>query len=49
MPLTSSVRDPHLQELLFKTTDARGAAKEKAKLAQLEIDSTTLLYEGCML
>ena len=41
-PLTSAVRDPHVQELLTKkTTDARGAAKEKAKLRQLEIDSTT--------
>ena len=47
-PLTSVVRDPHVQELLLKkTTDARGAAREKSKLAQLEIDSNTLLYAGC--
>ena len=32
-PLISAVRDPHVQELLTKkTTDARGAAREKAKL-----------------
>jgi hypothetical protein len=42
------MHDPHLQELLArKTGDARGAAREKAKLVQLEIDSTTLLYAGC--
>jgi hypothetical protein len=47
-PLTSAVRDPHVQELLTKkTTDARGAAREKAKLRQLEIDSTTPLYKDC--
>jgi hypothetical protein len=42
------MHDPHLQELLArKTGDARGAAREKAKLVQLEIDSTTPLYAGC--
>ena len=47
-PLTSAVRDPHVQELLTKkTTDAKGAAKEKAKLRQLEIDLTTPLYKDC--
>ena len=47
-PLTSAVRDPHVQELLTKkTTDARGAAREKSKLRQLEIDSTTPLYKDC--
>ena len=47
-PLTSVMRDPHVQELLLKkTTDARGAAREKSKLAQLEIDSNTPLYAGC--
>jgi hypothetical protein len=47
-PLTSAMHDPHLQELLArKTGDARGAAREKAKLVQLEIDSTTPLYPGC--
>jgi hypothetical protein len=48
MPLTSVVRDPHLQEqLLKKPADARAAVREKSKLAQLEIDSTTPLYPGC--
>jgi hypothetical protein len=42
------MHDPHLQELLArKIADARGAAREKAKLAQLVIDSTTRLYTGC--
>jgi hypothetical protein len=41
------VRDPHVQALLLKeTSNARVAAIEKAKLAQLEVDSVTLLYEG---
>jgi hypothetical protein len=40
--LTSALHDPHLRELLArKTGDARGATKEKAKLVQMEIDSTT--------
>jgi hypothetical protein len=47
-PLTSAMHDPHLQELLARNTgEARGAAREKAKLVQLEIDSTTPLYAGC--
>jgi hypothetical protein len=47
-PLTSAMHDPHLQELLArKTGDARGAAREKFKIVQLEIDSTTLFYTGC--
>jgi hypothetical protein len=47
-PLTSAMHDPHLQKLLArKTGDARGAAREKAKLVQLETDSTTPLYAGC--
>ena len=42
------VQDPHIQELLLKQTDnARAAAREKAKLDQLEIDTVTPLYEGC--
>jgi hypothetical protein len=28
-------------------SNAKAAVKEKAKLAQLEIDGNTLLYEGC--
>jgi hypothetical protein len=40
------MRDPHIQELLVKkTAGAIGAAREKAKLAQLEIDSTIPLYQ----
>jgi hypothetical protein len=47
-PLASAVRDPKVQELLTKpTTDARGAAREKSKLRQLETDSNTPLYDGC--
>src|SRR4051812_30276219 len=43
------VRDPYVQELLLKqTSNARAAAREKAKLAQLEKDAVTPLYEGCM-
>ena len=42
------VRDPYVQELLLKqTSNARAAAREKAKLAQLEKDAVTPLYEGC--
>jgi hypothetical protein len=42
------VRDPYMQELLLKkTSNARAAAREKAKLAQLEKDAVTPLYEGC--
>ena len=42
------MQDPHIQELLLKQTDnARAAAREKAKLDQLEIDVITPLYEGC--
>src|SRR3954465_608055 len=44
---SSWVRDPHVQELLVKEPlNARGAAREKAKLAQLEKDAVTKLYEG---
>jgi hypothetical protein len=45
MLLNSVVRDPHVQELLMKKSS--NVAKEKAKLAQLEIDATTPLYAGC--
>jgi hypothetical protein len=46
--LTSVVRDPHLQELLLKKpANMRAGAREKAKLAQLKIDSATPLYPGC--
>ena len=42
------MRDPHVQELLLKpTSNVRAAAREKAKLAQLENDAVTPLYEGC--
>ena len=47
-PSMGWVQDPHIQELLLKQTDnARAAAREKAKLDRLEIDSVTPLYEGC--
>ena len=43
------MQDPHIQELLLNQTDnARAAAREKAKLDQLEIEVVTPLYEGCM-
>src|SRR3954470_20981106 len=42
------VRDPHVLVLLVKEAlNARGAVREKAKLAQLEKDAVTKLYEGC--
>ena len=42
------MRDPHVQALLDKEAlNARGAAREKAKLEQLEKDAVTMLYEGC--
>ena len=48
-PSMGWVQDPHIQELLLKQTDnARAAAREKAKLDQLELDAVTPLYEGCM-
>ena len=42
------MRDPHVKEVLLdKTTtkDARGAERRKSKLAQLEVDSNTPLYD----
>ena len=45
---TSALWDPHVQELLLKeTSNAKAAAREKAKLAQVEIDGMTPLYPGC--
>jgi hypothetical protein len=42
------VQDPHVQDLLRKnTTTDRAASREEAKLAQLEVDSKTPLYDGC--
>jgi hypothetical protein len=47
-PLTSALRDPHIQELLLKeTSNAKAATREKEKLAQLEKDGKTPLYHGC--
>ena len=40
------MRDPHVQELL-KTTNPKAVAREKSKLAQLEVDSNTPMYAGC--
>jgi hypothetical protein len=46
--LSSVVHDPHVQELLCKnTTSERAASKEEDKLAQLQVDSKTPLYDGC--
>ena len=42
--LMSALRDSHVQELLLKETSN---AREKAKLAQMEIDGKTPLYSGC--
>ena len=39
------MRDTHVQELLLQKSSK--AAREKAKLAQLEIDSNTPFYAGC--
>ena len=41
--LMSALMDPHVQELLAKHASTR----EKAKLAQMEIDGKTPLYPGC--
>jgi hypothetical protein len=46
--LTLALQDPHVQELLLKeTSNAKAAAREKAKLEQMEIDGKTLLFPGC--
>jgi hypothetical protein len=46
--LSAVVQDPHVRDLLRKsTTSDRAASREKAKLAQLEVDSKTPLYDGC--
>ena len=45
---SSWLRDPHVQELLLKeTSNAKAAAREKARLEQMEKDAVTPLYEGC--
>ena len=42
------MRDPHVRDMLRKkTTSDRAASREEAKLAQLEVDSMTPLYDGC--
>ena len=47
-PLISALRDSHVQDLLLKeTSNARAAAREKGKLAQMEIDGMTPLFPGC--
>ena len=47
-PLMSALQDSHVQELLLKeTSNARAAAREKAKLAQMEKDGMTPLFPGC--
>ena len=46
--LSSVMEDPHVRDLLRKsTTSERAASREEAKLAQLEVDSRTPLYDGC--
>jgi hypothetical protein len=46
--LTSALQDPHVQELLLKeTSNAKVAAREKAKLEQMEIDGKTPLFPRC--
>jgi hypothetical protein len=46
--LTSALRDPHVQELLRKEmSNDKAAAREKAKLAQMEKDRVTPLYPWC--
>ena len=42
------MHDPHVRDLLLKsTTSERAASREEAKLAQLEVDSKTPLYDDC--
>ena len=42
------MQDPHVRDLLRKsTTTERAASREEAKLAQLEVDLRTTLYDGC--
>ena len=46
--LSSALQDPHVRDLLRKkTTSDRAASREEAKLAQLEVDSMTPLYDAC--
>ena len=46
--LSSAMQAPHVRDLLRKkTTSDRAASREEAKLAQLEVDSMTPLYDGC--
>jgi hypothetical protein len=48
MTLTSALRDPHVQELLLKEmSNDKAAAREKAKLAQMEKDRVNPLYPWC--
>lgn len=48
MSLATMLQDPHVKDLLRKkTTTERAAIKEALKLAQLELDAKTPLYEGC--
>ena len=42
------MQDLHVRDLLHKrTTSDRAASREEAKLAQLEVDSKTPLYDDC--
>jgi hypothetical protein len=47
-PSGSWVQNPYVQAMLLKqTSNARDAAREKAKLVSLEKDTVTPLYAGC--
>jgi hypothetical protein len=42
------LQDPHVQELLLKEmSTVKAAAREKAKLEQMDIDGKTPLFPGC--
>ena len=48
MSLATMIQDPYVKDLLRKKTRTeRAAIKEALKLAQLETDAKTPLYEGC--
>jgi hypothetical protein len=47
-PLISALRDSHIQDLLLQEmSNDRAAARERAKLAQMEKDGMTPIFPGC--
>ncbi|KAK1609935.1 hypothetical protein QYE76_033608 [Lolium multiflorum] len=47
-PLISALRDSHVQDLLLQeTSNDRVAARERAKLSQMEKDGMTPIFPGC--